>query len=69
MAKVQTRDLTDVLDSGKHDAKKVIFDGIITQRLVDVAVNAGVNTLIGRRVSNIPKLPTSIELISWDDLQ
>ncbi len=64
-----TRDITDVLDSGEHNADTVIFDGIITQRLVDIAVDAGVKKLVARRVSSIPKLPTSIELISWDDLK
>ncbi len=69
ITQVKTRDLTDVLSEGKHTPEKVIFDGIITQRLVDVAVDSGVKTLIARKVSNIPKLPTSIELLSWDDIK
>ncbi len=69
LTQVKTRELTDTLSDGKHKADKVIFDGIITQRLVDVAVDAGVKKLIARKVSNIPKLPTSIELLSWDDIK
>ncbi len=64
-----TREITDVLDRGDHKAHTVIFDGIITQRLVDIAVDAGVKKLVARKVSNIPKRPTSIELLSWDDLK
>ncbi len=68
--RVKTRELTDVLSDGKHkNAENIIFDGIITQRLVDIAVDSGIKKLIGRKVSNIPKLPTSIELLSWDDLK
>ncbi len=69
IAEVLTRDITDVLDKGEHQAQIVIFDGIITQRLVDIAAEAGVKKLVARRVSSIPKLPTSIELISLDNLK
>lgn len=69
LKEVQTRDLNDTLGSGDVKADIVVFDGIITQRLVDIAVDAGVKKLIARRVSEIPKLPTSIDVISWDDLK
>ncbi|MFW6040525.1 MAG: DNA primase DnaG [Thermoplasmatota archaeon] len=66
---VPTANLSDQLEKYTDSAKKVIFNGIVTQRLVDISNNIGIDTLIARRVGNIPKLPTSIDLISWDDLQ
>ncbi|MFO7991155.1 MAG: DNA primase DnaG [Thermoplasmata archaeon] len=67
--KVATGDLSETLNSSMTTPiDEVVFDGIITQRLVDAASDAGVKTLIARRVGNIPKLPTSIKLISMDDL-
>lgn len=65
---IKTRELADELDTIDESVKTVIFNGIITQRLVDIATEAGVEKLIGRKVGNIPKLPTSIEVMSWDQL-
>ncbi len=63
-----TRELADKLKSNQYDGSTVVFDGIITQRLVDVASSAGITTLVARRIGNIPKLPTSMDLISLDQL-
>lgn len=65
---VKTRELADELNKVDEPIKTVIFNGIITQRLVDIATESGVEKLIGRKVGNIPKLPTSIEIMSWDQL-
>ncbi|MFW6072178.1 MAG: DNA primase DnaG [Thermoplasmatota archaeon] len=65
---IKTRELADELNDMDEQIKTVIFNGIITQRLVDIATDAGVEKLIGRKVGNIPKLPTSIEVMSWDQL-
>ena len=65
---IKTRELADELDTIDESVKTVIFNGIITQRLVDISTEAGVEKLIGRKVGNIPKLPTSIEVMSWDQL-
>ncbi|MFW6176161.1 MAG: DNA primase DnaG [Thermoplasmatota archaeon] len=68
IGEIKTRELADELDDMDEQVKTVIFNGIITQRLVDIATEAGVEKLIGRKVGNIPKLPTSIEVMSWDQL-
>jgi len=65
---IPTRDLKNKLKKDKFKGSTVVFDGIITQRLVDVSLDAGVTTLVARRIGNIPKLPTSIDLISQDQL-
>ncbi len=65
---VPIRDLADELGSLKGKAKKVIFNGIVTQRLVDIAKEIEAELLLARKVGNVPKLPTSLEIISWDDL-
>ncbi len=66
---VPTRDLADTLVEKKQPVKKVVFNGIVTQRLVDIATETGVEKLIGRKVGNIPKLPTELEILSWDKLK
>jgi len=66
---VPTRELADTLVEKEYPVKKVVFNGIVTQRLVDIASDTGVEKLIGRKVGNIPKLPTSLEVLSWDKLK
>lgn len=42
----------------------IVFDGIITQRLVDLAENKGARILVGERLGNVNKKPEKIELIT-----
>lgn len=65
---VAIRNLADELGSLEGKAKKIIFNGIVTQRLVDIAKEIDAELLLARKVSNVPKLPTSLEVISWDEL-
>ncbi|MEM2905735.1 MAG: DNA primase [Candidatus Bathyarchaeia archaeon] len=46
----------------------VVFDGIITQRLVDVAGEKGVKLLLGVRMSEITKKPPQLQLMTAADL-
>ncbi len=62
---VKTRELADTLLDTDTEINDVIFNGIITQRLVDIAADEGIKRLMGRKVGNIPKRPTSVELLPW----
>ncbi|MFA5077698.1 MAG: DNA primase DnaG [Candidatus Micrarchaeia archaeon] len=42
----------------------VVFDGIITQRLVDIASGRGVKTLIGVRLGNVTKKPEEMHIVT-----
>jgi len=46
----------------------VVFDGIITQRLVDIASEKNIKYLIAARVSEVVKQPLSINLLTFDDI-
>ncbi len=69
LEEVPTRDLADELLENDKDVEKVVFNGIVTQRLVDIASEKGIKKLIGRKVGNIPKLPTSLEVLPWEQLE
>lgn len=67
--KVPVRDLYDELarmDAGKVFA--VVFDGIITQRLVDIASDKRVKILVGARIGGISKRPHNVEMLTFNDL-
>lgn len=41
----------------------IVFDGIVTQRLVDLAESKGVQVLVGGKMGNVGKKPTKLELV------
>ncbi len=41
----------------------IVFDGIVTQRLVDLAESKGVMVLVGGKMGNVNKKPTKLELV------
>jgi DNA primase len=46
----------------------IVFDGVITQRLVDIAVDKGVEKVIGERISGVTKRPVKIQLITSNNI-
>jgi DNA primase len=51
-----------------QNAKYLVFDGIITQRLVDQAARVGVRGVIGHRTGDIRSLPEGISVGTFRDL-
>ncbi|MCL2287685.1 MAG: DNA primase DnaG [Candidatus Bathyarchaeota archaeon] len=45
----------------------IIFDGIITQRIVDIAVEKATKRIVASRVSEAVKPPTSVELLTFQE--
>ncbi len=46
----------------------VVFDGVITKRLVDIADNKKIKHLIAARVSNAVKPPLNVNLLTFTDI-
>jgi DNA primase len=61
-------ELADKLQQTK-DVDTVVFDGVITQRLVDVANEKNVKYLVAARVSDVVKQPLNVHLITFADIQ
>jgi DNA primase len=47
----------------------VVFDGVITQRLVDIANDKDVKYLVAARVSDVVKQPLKVHLLTFADLE
>ncbi|MBU0590863.1 DNA primase [Candidatus Micrarchaeota archaeon] len=60
---VPVRDVIKTLGE-THNINAIVFDGIITQRLADLASKQGVKVLIGLKIGNVNKVPENIEIIS-----
>jgi DNA primase len=48
-------------------AKTVVFDGIVSQRLLDVAQEKGIETVVANRVGAIGKIPEQIRILTRQD--
>jgi len=64
---VAVRDLADTLQSAEG-VKYVVYDGVATQRLVDIAERKGVSMLVCARVGDLAKKPASLEILTIGDL-
>jgi DNA primase len=53
---------------GLKKAKILLLDGVITQRLLDIAEERGIELIIGVRVGNIVKKPVKMEIHTFDEL-
>ena len=58
------RDLVNTLKEDSGDVKSVIFDGVVTQRILDIAVERGIENLIGVKIGNVAKAPTSVNVLT-----
>lgn len=67
--KIPVRDLYTTLKKMKeNEAKAVIFDGIITQRILDAASEKKIPILVGARIGNITKRTNDITLLTLMDI-
>lgn len=57
---VPVRDLANALKDINGNITSVVFDGVITQRIVDIASEKGIANLIGAKIGSLVKTPTSI---------
>jgi len=60
---MKVRDVIKSLEESKG-VFAIVFDGIITQRLVDLAANKGVKVLAGVKIGNVNKRPQGIEIVT-----
>jgi DNA primase len=68
LTRIPVKDLANYLQSSQDPVSYVVFDGVVTQRLVEVAETKGVKMLIGGRVGSITHKPASLEVYSFNDL-
>ncbi|AHC50597.1 DNA primase [Sulfolobus acidocaldarius SUSAZ] len=67
--KIQVRDIVQKLENISADSiRYIVFDGVITQRLVDLASAKNIKMLIGARIGGINRRPKELELLSFNDI-
>ncbi|WP_296788881.1 DNA primase DnaG [uncultured Methanobrevibacter sp.] len=63
---VEVEEIYEEIKNIEGNADTVIFDGVISQRLVDVASQKGIKKLVAFNSVNIVKKPNNIQLITID---
>jgi len=67
VTEVPVRELVDTLKSAKQ-TKAVVFDGIITQRILDIAAEMNMHSVVGTKMGTITKQPAGVEVWTRSDL-
>ncbi|MCQ2056497.1 MAG: DNA primase DnaG [archaeon] len=62
------KNLVDSLKNNSDSVATIVFDGVISQRIVDVASSNGISTVVGTRKGNISKMPAGLALWTKEDL-
>lgn len=69
MEDLPVRELADTLRGSKKQVQSVVFDGVITQRLLDIAADKHIATVVGVKMGNVAKVPENVEILTKDDLE
>ena len=67
LTEVPVRELVDTLKS-KKQTRAVVFDGIITQRILDIAAEMNMHSVVGTKMGTITKQPAGVEVWTRSDL-
>ncbi|MDW8169722.1 MAG: DNA primase DnaG [Desulfurococcaceae archaeon] len=67
--KLPVRDLvTKLQELNEGSINAIVFDGIITQRLLDVALEKNIKIIVGVKLGNIVNKPREITILTYSDL-
>ncbi len=71
IAEMAVKDLAEAL-KGQEDSqgiKAVVFDGIITQRLLDISNDMGIGTLVATKMGKVSKFPEGLTVLTKEDFE
>lgn len=68
VAEAPVKEMIDRLAGLDTPAKTVIFDGVVSQRLLDVAQERGIDTVIANRLGAVGKIPDGLKVLTRMDL-
>ncbi len=65
---VAVKSLVNTLKEDDDAVATIVFDGVISQRIIDVSIEKGIKTVVGTRKGNISKMPAEIVIWTKEDL-
>lgn len=64
---IPVRDLVKAMKTNSSKASGVVFDGVITQRVIDLAAGKNLQYVIGVRLGSVVKVPTTVRVITFEE--
>ena len=68
VTEIAVKELVDSLKVNADGITAIVFDGVISQRILDISSEKGIATVVGTRKGNISKLPAGISIWVKEDL-
>lgn len=68
LREVAVKSLVNSLKEESEGVDSIVFDGIISQRILDVSADKGIKIVVGTRKGNISKMPADIVIWTKEDL-
>ena len=65
---VAVKSLVNSLKEDSENVASIVFDGVISQRILDVSADKGISIVVGTRKGNITKMPADITIWTKEDL-
>ncbi len=65
---VAVKNLVNSLKEDSEGVVAIVFDGVISQRILDISAEKGIGTVIGTRRGNVSKMPAEITILTKEDL-
>ena len=65
---VPVKELVNTLKAETEPISTIVFDGIITQRILDIAAEQKIGTIVGTKMGNITKQPSNVDVWTKEDL-
>ena len=65
---IAVKELVDSLKENAEGVTAIVFDGVISQRILDISSEKGIATVVGTRKGNISKQPAGISIWVKEDL-
>ncbi|RLG93293.1 hypothetical protein DRO34_00665 [Candidatus Bathyarchaeota archaeon] len=67
LARLPVSELAEKLQE-MNGVDTVVFDGVITQRMVDIASEKNIRRLVAARISEVVKQPLTVQLVTFSEL-
>lgn len=68
LREVAVKSLVNSLKEESEGVDSIVFDGVISQRILDVSADKGIKIVVGTRKGNISKMPVDIVIWTKEDL-
>lgn len=68
-AEVLAKDVVEGIQALQKPATALVFDGVVSQRLLDVAHEKGIREVVGVRLGAIGKVPDGIQVFTRADIE